>query len=86
MADKPAAVDPDALRVKFIPVSDGDLIIDPRHVVTGGWDKGKRSTTGVNQIIGFKPGRAGKREGHLVVLIRDHVSNTRKMRKLRPQG
>lgn len=46
--------------VKFIPVKHGDLI-----------DIGNTGLLGVSgdsKLVGFKPGRAGKREGWLVVL------------------
>lgn len=46
--------------VKFIPIKHGD------QVEIG--DTGLLGVSGSNKLVGFEPGRAGKREGWLVVL------------------
>ena len=51
----------DTTTVKFIPIKHGD------KVALG--NTGLLGISGRHTLIGFKPGRAGKREGWIVVLV-----------------
>lgn len=59
--------------VKFIPVKHGD------QIEIG--DTGLLGVSGTNKLVGFKPGRAGKREGWLVVLSADNAKSPRRKMK-----
>ena len=61
--------------VKFIPVKHGD------QIEIG--DTGIVGVSGSNKLVGFKPGRAGKREGWLVVLSMGNEGPHRVMKKPR---
>lgn len=53
-------------RIVFIPIKHGD------HVDVG--DLGIFGISGTSKYLGFKPGRAGKREGWLVVAVNEKSS------------
>lgn len=59
--------------IKFIPIKHGDEV-----------DLGATGVLGVSgdhKYLGFKPGRAGKREGWLVVLVKNGKKAPKKVRK-----
>ena len=56
--------------VRFIPIKHGD------HLDLG--DLGIFGVSGTSKYLGFKPGRAGKREGWLVVATADKNAPTKK--------
>lgn len=58
--------------VKFIPIKHGDKI------EIG--DTGLLGVSGSSKLVGFKPGRAGKREGWLVVLSSADKNRPKKKR------
>ena len=60
-------------RIRFIPVKHGDEI----EIA----DLGIFGVTGRSKYLGFKPGRAGKREGWLVVAVDESVAAAKRPHK-----
>lgn len=69
-------------RVKFIPVSNGDLIDLPTRSYNS-YNTKHYDDAGHSHLVGFKPGRAGRAEGHLVYLVHEAVSAKQHVRKVR---
>lgn len=65
--------------VRFIPVKDGDIVDDGSD---SAYQRSHSSQT-VNHFVGFKPGRAGKREGWLVYLVHEDTPRTAQVHKRR---
>ena len=71
-------------RVKFIPVHNGDLIEQPTVKRYGYGSSVEYNDAGHSHLVGFKPGRAGRAEGHLVYLVHEGVSSSLIVHKARP--
>ena len=65
--------------VRFIPIKDGDILDDGSD---SQYAKRFDSKT-VNHLVGFKPGRAGQREGWLVYLVHTEVPKSAQVHKRR---
>ena len=72
-------------RVKFIPVSNGDLLSVPTVARRSGYGSGTMSydDVGHSHLVGFKPGPSGRASGHLVYLVHEAVSAKQHVRKVR---
>jgi hypothetical protein len=65
--------------VRFVPIKDGDVIDDGSDSVFAK----RNSTKTVNHLVGFKPGRAGQREGWLVYLVHTEAPRSAQVHKRR---
>lgn len=71
------------MEIRFVPVTEGDVVEVPMKKVRSGWGGESYIDPQTNHLLGFKPGRAGKREGWLVYGVHTDDPKTQRIVKRR---